>query len=381
MRFSAAFPAAFRAAYAAPLLLLFLTACRVGHPFADPGVEARRLAIANLPPARLAVPPPPQPAGKAASQLWAKDLVVALVGQSLPAVTHKPVRGEWWLKVGVTPVDGGVQPTYALIDPRGRKRGEGHAAPIDEAAWKDGDPDALNIASLQMAPSVAEQLTTIQTRMMSDDPDSLMNRPAQIYFAGVTGAPGDGDEALGQAFFGLLSDGRNTVQATPKGADYTVKTVVRITPPMPGPTPKALAQQQISIVWRVLTAKGEEAGAATQLHEIPAHSLDGKWGNVATDAAQEAADAVRTIINNYSGRNRRAQKDGAPSVPPPEAPPQTSPAQLQPLPPQNVQSQNLPPQDARLQAEPSLSAPPSNGPAEPPISGTLTDAGAEEAKD
>lgn len=297
----------FPAALIALSLLPLLAGCSVGHPFANPGEEATRLALLNLPPTRLAVVTPVQPAGKESAQLWNKDMVVALLGQSLPAVSRSPERGDWEVQLTAKPVEGGVIPQFTLVDARGKKCGEGQASEIDAAAWQSGNPEALNLATLQMAPDIARQLTNIQTGLMQEDPHSLMNRPARIYFAGVKGAPGDGDKALGEAFKGFLNDARDHVQLSPKKADYTVKTTVHLNPPTPAASPDAPPQQQISIVWRVLTAAGQEAGAATQLHEIPAHSLDGAWGNTAVAAAQEAADAVRTIITNYSGRNHHQE--------------------------------------------------------------------------
>ncbi|WP_241663828.1 hypothetical protein [Oecophyllibacter saccharovorans] len=292
------------------VLGLSLSGCSVGHPFADPGEEATRLALGSLPPPRLAVMVPQVPTGKAAGLLWEKDMVVALVGQSVPAVGRMPARGDWAVQLGVKPVDGGVIPQYTLVDGSGQKRGSGEGSEIDEAAWQSGNAEALNLAALQMAPKLAQQLTTIELHAMEEDPHSLHNRPARIYFSGVKGAPGDGDAALGKAFVNFLNDARDQVQSSPKKADFSVGCTVKLGRVEPGQH-GAPPQQQITIIWRVLTAKGVEAGAATQLHEIPAHSLDGKWGDTAIEAAQEAADATKTIISNYSRRNQTTTPSGA----------------------------------------------------------------------
>lgn len=291
--------------------LLGLGGClSVYKPFEhNPGGQAQRLVQANLPPARLAVPVPvPENAPwRAATAMWARDMVIALVGQSIPAVAKMPQPGDWWVRLGAVKADnGGIRPRYAIVGPDGKVRARGYGAVIDEAGWRGADSDALNTVALQMAPEIAHQLTEIQTRMMMDNPQSLMNRPARICFDGVQGAPGDGNTVLGQAFYTMLPDAHNKVQTKHEGADYIVKTTVSLKDSPDAGPPSAGPQQQVTIIWHVLTPDGQEAGAATQIHDVPAHSLDKSWADVAEAAAQEAAGAVRTIITNYSGRERKA---------------------------------------------------------------------------
>ena len=69
--------------------------------------------------------------------------------------------------------------------------------------------------------------------------------------------------------------------------------------------PMGRPRQHIGIVWHPLAADGEEAGAATQLHDVDAHSLDKAWGDVAMAAADGAAGGVLQIITNYSGRDHK----------------------------------------------------------------------------
>lgn len=299
------------------LSLLTLAGCLdVAHPFAKRGGEAQRLALQNLPPPRLAVPVmvPPKAPWRPAAALWTRDVVTALVNQSLPAVAQPPKRGDWWLRLGAKRVQGGVKPYYKLYDSTGRERAAGYGSVIDRAGWQAADQDALNTVALEIAPDIARLLTGIQATNMQADPHSLMNRQAKIYFAGVQGAPGDGNISLARAFYSFLPDGRNNVQVKPDGADFTVSCTVQMKD-IPSLSPqKKTREQQVTIIWRVKSAKGEEAGAATQLHAVTAHSLDGPWGEVAEDAAHEAAGAVRTIITNYSGRDLKPASEKSPEV-------------------------------------------------------------------
>ena len=94
---------------------------------------------------------------------------------------------------------------------------------------------------------------------------------------------------------------------TEKGADFIVRGTVALKTGAAGNTGHPV--DHIEIVWHVLSPDGKEAGAATQLHDIAPHSLDGAWGDTADMAAEEAAQGVRTIITNYSGREHKPLPD------------------------------------------------------------------------
>jgi len=57
-------------------------------------------------------------------------------------------------------------------------------------------------------------------------------------------------------------------------------------------------QQQVQIVWIITDAQGREAGRIAQLNDIPAHSLDGHWGEVAMTVAEQAAPGVVEVLSN-----------------------------------------------------------------------------------
>ncbi|GBQ89738.1 MAG: hypothetical protein ABF959_13505 [Gluconobacter albidus] len=286
-----------------PLALpLALGGCfSLSRPFADPGQQARYLTAANLPPARLAVPTPPNALlSDDAATLWAHDVAQAMVNQSVPAIAQPRKKGDWWLKLNATTHGNTVVPHYVIMTPEGKIRAETDGPAVDMAGWSAGDRLTLQDAAMQEAPQLANLLTGIQANMMQQDPHSLMNRPAKICFKGVTGAPGDGNVALARAFYSSFPDKTNTVTTTEKGADFIVRGTVALKTGTAGNTGHPV--DHIEIVWHVLTPDGKEAGAATQLHDIAPHSLDGAWGDTADMAAEEAAQGVRTIVTNYSGR-------------------------------------------------------------------------------
>lgn len=273
------------------------------HPFANPGDAARKL-VAHPPPGRLAVPAPSVSLlSNDAASLWARDMAQAMLAQSVPAVAQATRPGDWWLRMSATREGGQVVPHFAVVTPEGKARGSQDGVPIPAAIWSSGDPEMLAAVAQAEAPRVAQTLTGIQAAAMAQDPNSLMRRSARVYFAGVQGAPGDGDKALAKVFVAVFPDAKDTLVDQAKGADYTVRCIVKLGPVQAGSEGKP--QQHIELAWHVVAADGTEAGAATQLHDIAAHSLDHAWGDVAAAAAEEAAGGVRQIISAYSGRDHK----------------------------------------------------------------------------
>ncbi|GBQ65974.1 hypothetical protein AA103196_1264 [Ameyamaea chiangmaiensis NBRC 103196] len=300
-------------------ILLALPGCiDMPHPFADPGGAARSLA-AHPPPARLSVPVPvPRDASLDApgAHVWAEDVTHALLDQSVPAIVQDPRPGDWWLRLRTERTGGQVVPVYSVMTPQGTVRGEWRGSRVPEGTWHAATNDMMMLAAQEAAPHVADALTGIQADVMAHDKSSLKNRPARVWFKGVTGAPGDGNAALARSFVAAFRDTRDQVQDTARGADFTVVCVVTLSD---GPAGAAHSpMQHIELTWRVTDPQGKEAGAATQLHDIPAHSLDHDWGDVAEAAATEAAGGVQQIIGRYSGR------DNTPLPPPGLAIPATA---------------------------------------------------------
>jgi len=284
--------------------MILLSGCvDMPHPFGDPGPEGRRLAL-TTPPPRLAVPTPPDSLlDNTASAFWAREVATQLVDQALPAVAQPAKTGDWWLRLSATMQGNEVTPHYIVMMPNGEARGHWDAAPIPASVWAQGQKPVLTSLAAASAPQISAVLTGIQAAMMQADPHSLKRRPAKVYFKGVRGAPGDGNVSLARAFVASFPDQHDKLQNTAKDADYSVEGVVTLSDGPAGTTGHPV--QHIEIAWRTVAADGKEAGAATQLHDIEAHSLDGPWGDVAMVAASEAAGGVHQIITNYSGRDHK----------------------------------------------------------------------------
>ncbi len=291
-----------------PSVLAALAACAalcgcgdLPQPFAGhPGKRA--LELSRPPPPRLTVPLPtdsllPQPDAGA----WAHATADALVAEEVPAFPVTAHPGDWVLRLSATLQGVTVTPRYSLIDPKGADRGDVAGHPIPASQWAQAAPDALQRSAAEAAPQVLDLLRAVDATIKQSDPNSLYNRPARIYFAGVTGAPGDGDRALARDMRRRLPQTGDLLVSAAYAADFTVRGTVKMTDEPGG-------QQQVEIHWLVDDPNGHLAGDVAQGHDVARGSLDRYWGDVADVVTEEAAGGVHDVITNYSGRRKAGPK-------------------------------------------------------------------------
>ncbi len=276
--------------------LLGLAGCGdLPQPFLGrPGATAERLS--QPPPSRLAVPAPAQSLlPDAGANAWAGAVADALVAEEVPAVAGRGRRrSDWTLLLSAEVRGTDVVPSYAVQNPSGESQGSSEGAPISMAAWAGGDPAVLKAAATQAAPGIASLLTRIEAARRQSDPNSLLNRPARIYFSGVTGAPGDGGSSLPAQMRAKLAGMGLVVQDSANGADFTLAGQVQT-------APGANGAMRIELQWIVSDNKGDERGRIVQLNEVPPGTLDRYWGDVAVVVADEAAGGVRDVVLNSTG--------------------------------------------------------------------------------
>lgn len=120
----------------------------------------------------------------------------------------------------------------------------------------------------------------------------------------VTGAPGDGNDALGAAMRQEMQQAGFAAAAAGQRA-YTVAGKVTMGPVKDG-------KQPIKIDWRVTDPGGALLATVTQNNEIQAGALDGPWGNIASDAAQGAAARIKQLIDeNQAGGGAKPRSASA----------------------------------------------------------------------
>ncbi len=281
-----------------PFLLPMSGCGDLPQPFAEnPGGDAPRLSVP--PPSRLDVPVPHDALlADREARIWSDALTVSLLQKEVPAVAQPVRRGDWHLEVTARLQNDQVLPTYRIVGPSGRVQASEDGTPVPSGSWIGADPALLRANAALASTEVNAMLNGIQARAAEADPNSLLNRITRIWFTGVSGAPGNGDVELARQMAVLLPDEHDTLRTDAQHADYTVSGHVSVSPP----DPKAGNMQHIEITWTVTNARGHEAGKATQLHDVPAHSLDGFWGDVAVAAAQEAAGGIHEVISNNEGK-------------------------------------------------------------------------------
>jgi len=274
--------------------LLLLASCG-GLPqpfFGNPGSVGARLA--QPPPSRLAVPTPAQSLlSDAGGDAWAEAMAASLLNEEIPASHTAPRPGDWILTLAAKLAGPNVVPSYTLANSLGEPQGTSQGAPVPAAAWARNDPAVLKSAAAAAAPGIAALITRIEAARLQSDPNSLQNRPARVYLAGVTGAPGDGNRSLPAQMRLKLTGQGIVVQDTPENADFQLRGEVRT-------APGANGTLRIELQWIVTDARGER-GRLLQLNEVPPAAVNHYWGDVAVAASEEAAAGVKDVITNASG--------------------------------------------------------------------------------
>jgi hypothetical protein len=263
-----------------PLLLASaLAACgTLPEPFyGDPGVEGAKLAT---PPAPMLIVPPP------ANAMLADDSA----NLDIPSIARPAQKTDWRVTTTATLNGAAVIPRYAITGPDGKLYGTENGAPVPAPDWANGNPAALSKAATADALTLSNLLAQVNATVQQSNPRSLENRPPVVYFAGVTGAPGDGDNALTLNMNRDLPPLGIQQISAPAQADFTVKGVVK--------TKQDGGQMLLEIDWLVHDSSNRMVGQVTQLHELNPSDIIPYWGDVAAAAAAEGARGIHEVIVN-----------------------------------------------------------------------------------
>lgn len=266
------------------------------EPFlGNPGATARRLAQPPAP--LLAIAPNGDTLlSNQANQELADKLAMALQASEVPAMVRQPQKTDWRLITHATEINHMVRPEFSVIDPDGKEEGKAVGEPIPLAEWAMASPALMKRVAVEAAPRVGAVLTSIRIAHEKANPNSLYNRAAKVMVAEVTGAPGDGDEALTRQMRERLAVLGPVVLSTPTDADFIVKGTVAVVP-----EPKH--KERVEVQWSVRNPAGDERGRVVQLNEIPAGTLDHYWGDVAVVVAAEASKGINDVIRRQSDRD------------------------------------------------------------------------------
>lgn len=259
------------------------------RPFqGNPGPLGRHLVVP--PPPLLTVPAPANALlSDAASQAFATAVATALADHTVPAVAEAPHVGDWQLQIGADLRGQTVIPSYVIIDPAKKRQGSMKGKPVPAQGWANGDPAVLKAAAQEDAPAIASLLTTIDARIKHSNPQSLMNRPARVYFSGVVDAPGDGNVLLARAMRQDLPALGVALQPEKAGADFTVIGKVKVAPAPNG-------QRRVELQWVVTDAQGRESGRVVQINDVAPSTIEPSWNEVAPVIVEQAAAGLHQLI-------------------------------------------------------------------------------------
>jgi hypothetical protein len=275
---------------------LFLAACGdLPEPFlGNPGATARRLAVPATP--LLVVPPPSKALLPAPAETdYADLLALSLQKEEVPSLARPAHKGDWALLVTAERQGDSIIPHYAIDDPNGKQLGVIDGAPTPAPGWITGAPWTLGQAAHDAVPKVLALMLSLRATRDRANPNSLLNRAARVYVPEVQGAPGDGDTALSRLIRAQLAQFGPLVQVTPEGADFVVQGQVKV-------TNVANAQQRVEIVWTVSRPSGVVNGKVSQLHDLPAGTVDRYWGDIAGAVTQEASGGIDEVIERFIDR-------------------------------------------------------------------------------
>jgi hypothetical protein len=270
---------------AAVALALLLAACQpLPHPFEDdrPAPRAPIISLRNT--TSVAVAPVAGLEPDARDRL-AEAMAGALQDLDVLASSESSSRGSLSLLGTARAVGSGVAVDWRLVDPGGRALGQGSgSAPVSLSALNRGDAAALKALALAAAPDVAKLL-------QDDAPPAEVASLRQIVVLPVSGAPGNGGDALKLAMAAALTQAKLTVlPEAPRGAKIlSVIGSVSLDRPQNG-------QQHVAITWALMDPGGQQLGVVKQENAVPQGSLDGRWGDVANLVAAAAAPGILAII-------------------------------------------------------------------------------------
>ncbi|NQV82435.1 MAG: hypothetical protein HQ494_01330 [Rhodospirillales bacterium] len=209
--------------------------------------------------------------------------------------------------------------------------------PKNKALRKTGKPRVLmEIPEAQVktgassGPSIRPKNKPVLMPVLEKSTGAIVSKPAPVGWSRpaflikeVSGAPGDGNQALTRSMKSALRKSDLTVTEDPRQAGFVIKGKVEISSAVNG-------RQQTRIVWTVNTVDGDEVGKAVQENAVKAGSLSGSWGRVADIVSLAAITGIqelfgierkqsslRSRVIKFSGRSEGVSRVPGRALPPP----------------------------------------------------------------
>ena len=286
----AGFPQSFSKTKAAAAIALLVGCQPLPHPFADdvPRKGSPMLALRDSASVTIA---PIAGTPRATAEKLGPAMASALQAKEIAASDRTASLGSYELSGRIqemAPSQGKavVIAVWELRDPSGERLGErAERLEAPAADWEEGKDDPV----AQLAAASAAQLLTL---LQDDAPTQTeIGGRTRLLIGGVSGAPGDGGNALTSAITEILKKQDLAVITDPQAqADLVLAADVDIARPKAG-------KQHVKIVWYVRRKDGDEIGTVGQENDVPAGLLDGAWGDVAYMVAVSAQDGIMELVS------------------------------------------------------------------------------------
>jgi hypothetical protein len=267
-------------------------------PFAIPqpfqGVERNDAMVNQAILVSALVVEPPQGLTEEVAVLLRDQVVEAARQRDVPAF-GAPTAMAWVLKgqmatISATGAPGSEQRivSWQLFDPEGNERTQ---FPV---TFSGGDDVLMQGGTKLLAEQTANALEIALARPRTQivEQQAPAARPV-VAVAGVKGAPGDGNTALAEALRAVLPLKGVMVDAKKGAAAWRIEGVVEVAR---GPGDN----DTVTLTWRVLDAKGKEAGTITQENAVPRGRLNKPWAEVAGFAAEAAAEGIAQLLQQIA---------------------------------------------------------------------------------
>lgn len=111
----------------------------------------------------------------------------------------------------------------------------------------------------------------------------------EVFIGKISGATGDGSVSLSNALKAALTAKGARVTEGASATGWRVECVVTL-------SSLSATEDRVQLVWKLIDPVGKEAGTLSQENPVPKGRLGKKWGELASFAAEAAADGIWQIL-------------------------------------------------------------------------------------
>ena len=266
-------------------------------PFAVPqpfeGVERNDTMLAQAIEAPALVVEVPQGMAPEVGAALREHVIKAALKHDLPALAE-PTPLAWVLSAQVATIaatdkagaDQGVI-AWRLADAAGQERAQ---FPVTfTGAEASLTADAIQLLAEQTASALEGALLRPRTQVAAQQAAA----GPLAWVGSIKGAPGDGNQALARALNGVLPLKGVRVEAKKDKAAWQIEGRVKV-------VRKSPTEDAVTLTWRVLDAKGKEAGTIAQENIVPSGRLQKPWAEIAGFAAEAAAEGIAQLLQQVA---------------------------------------------------------------------------------